>query len=102
MVPVAFKEAFTVTLLLISLGVFMLRCSALPHVYPISSDVVSTVIAGDSNTFRGIMASFSSVNNDGSHDSHGRQGKYEHHNSYSQDNKEHPMPVAPGAVPVTV
>ncbi|BCL78161.1 hypothetical protein ccbrp13_06260 [Ktedonobacteria bacterium brp13] len=99
MVPVAFKEAFTVTLLLISFGVFMVRYSALPHVYPISSNVVSTVIAGDSNTSRGVMASSPSVNNDSSHDSH---GKHEHHDGHSQNNKESPMPVAPGAVPVTV
>ena len=102
MVPVALKEAFTVTLLLISFGGAMLRCSALPHVYPISSNVVFTVIAGDSNTPSGVMASFPSLNNDSSHDCHGRYGKHEYQNSYSQNNKENPMPVAPGAVPVTV
>jgi len=99
MVPEALKEAFTVTLLLISFGGAMLRCSALPHVYSISSNVVFTIIAGDSNAPRGVMASFPSLNNDSTHDSHGR---HEYQNGYSQSHKENPMPVAPGAVPVTV
>lgn len=102
MVPVALKEAFTVTLLLISFGVFMVRYSTLPHVYPIGSNVVSTVIAGDSNMFRGVMVLSPSVNNDSSHDSYGRHGKHEHHDGHLQDNKGNPMPVAPGAIPVTV